>query len=294
MPDQGSAPNNDDALVTMLLWPLLALMTAAEVLAVLWPLSKRQENPDPARETGLAVYQDQFAEIDRDRARNLIGEEEANSARTEIARRLLAAADKTGVAAPSQNSTSRLRAAASLALAGIPAIAISLYLLLGSPDLTGAPLASRLAALPENQDIALLVQRVESHLAEQPDDGRGWEILAPIYLRTGRTNEAVKARANALRLLGSNPNREADFGEALVADANGVVTADARAAFERANALDARQPKARFFRGLAAEQDGRVADAKTIWQALVTDAPADAPWLGVVRTALARLQAAGQ
>ena len=276
----------------MLFWPLFALMTAAAVFAVLWPLSRRRENPDPARETGLAVYRDQFAEIERDRARNLIDEAEAKFAGVEVGRRLLAAADN--IADFSQNSTARRRAVALIALAGIPAVALGLYLQLGSPDLSGAPLSSRLAAAPENQDIALLVRRVESHLAEQPDDGRGWEILAPIYLRLGRANEAAKARENALRLLGSNADREVDLGEALVAGANGVVTADARAAFERANVLDARHPKARFFLGLAAEQDGRLQDAKTIWQSLVNDAPEGAPWLGVVRTALERLQTAGQ
>ena len=276
----------------MLFWPLFALMTAAAVFAVLWPLSRLRENPDPARETGLAVYRDQFAEIERDRARNLIDEAEAKSAGVEVGRRLLAAADT--IADFSQNSTARRRAVALIALAGIPAVALGLYLQLGSPDLSGAPLSTRLAAAPENQDIALLVRRVESHLAEQPDDGRGWEILAPIYLRLGRANEAAKARENALRLLGSNADREVDLGEALVAGANGVVTADARAAFERANVLDARHPKARFFLGLAAEQDGRLQDAKTIWQSLVNDAPEGAPWLGVVRTALERLQTAGQ
>ncbi len=275
----------------MLFWPLFVLMTAAAVFAVLWPLSRRQETPDPARETGLAVYRDQFAEIERDRARNLINEPEAKFAGVEVGRRLLAAADN--IADFSQNSTAR-RAAALVALAGIPAVALGLYLLLGSPNLSGAPLSSRLAAAPENQDIALLVRRVESHLAELPDDGRGWEILAPIYLRMGRVNEAVKARTNALRLLGGNAEREVDLGEALVAEANGVVTAEARAAFERASVLDPRHPKARFFLGLAAEQDGRLKDAKIIWQDLVNDAPEGAPWLGVVRTALARLQAAGQ
>ena len=184
----------------MLLWPLLALMTAAAVFAVLWPLSRRRENPDPLRESGLAVYRDQFAEIERDRARNLIGEAEAKFARTEVGRRLLAADDQIAAMGFSQNSTARRRAVALIALAGIPIVAVGLYLLVGSPQLSGAPLSSRLAAAPENQDIALLLRRVEAHLAEQPDDGRGWEILAPVYLRTGRTEDAVKARANALSL----------------------------------------------------------------------------------------------
>jgi len=276
----------------MLFWLLFALMTAAAVFAVLWPLSRRRENPDPARETGLAVYRDQFAEIERDRARNLIGEPEAKFASAEVGRRLLAAADK--ITDFSQNSIARRRTVALIALASIPAISLGLYLLLGSPDLSGAPLSARLAAAPENQDIALLVRRVELHLGEQPDDGRGWEIIAPIYQRMGRTSDAVKARENALRLLGPTADRETDFGEALVDDSNGMVTADARAAFERAYALDARNPKARFFMGLAAEQDGRLDAAKIIWQALVNDAPKGAPWLGVVQAALGRLQTAGQ
>jgi cytochrome c-type biogenesis protein CcmH len=276
----------------MLFWLLFALMTAAAVFAVLWPLSRQRESPDPARETGLAVYRDQFAEIERDRARNLIGEPEAKFAGAEVGRRLLAAADK--ITDFSLNSIARRRAVALIALGGIPAISLGLYLLLGSPELSGAPLSARLAAAPENQDIALLVRRVELHLAEQPDDGRGWEIIAPIYQRMGRMSEAVKARENALRLLGTTADREADFGEALVDDSNGMVTADARAAFERANGLDSHHPKARFYMGLAAEQDGRLEAAKTIWQALANDAPKGAPWLGVVQTALTRLQTTGQ
>jgi len=136
----------------------------------------------------------------------------------------------------------------------------------------------------------MLLARVENHLAEKPDDGRGWELLAPLYLRLGRTADAVKARANALRLLGETAGRLADLGEALVADANGVVTANARAAFDRATALDGNQPKARFFLGLAAEQDGRKHEARKIWQALAASAPADAPYLPAVRAALERVK----
>ncbi len=138
----------------------------------------------------------------------------------------------------------------------------------------------------------MLLARVENHLAEHPDDGRGWELLAPLYLRMGRAADAVNARGNALRLLGETADRQADFGEALVADANGVVTANARAAFERAIALDGKQPKARFFLGLAAEQDGRKADAEKIWQELAANAPPDASYLPAVRAALERLKEA--
>ena len=59
----------------------------------------------------------------------------------------------------------------------------------------------------------------------------------PVYMRLGRFEDAVKARRNALRINGASADREADLGESLMAAANGVVTDEAKAAFERA--LDA-------------------------------------------------------
>src|SRR5882672_7674917 len=71
--------------------------------------------------------------------------------------------------------------------------------------------------------------------------------------------------------------------------ANGVVTDEAKAAFERALAHDAKQLKARFFLGVAAHQDGAAAKAATIWQDLLKDAKPNSPWAAMVREALARV-----
>src|SRR5262249_47056512 len=142
---------------------------------------------------------------------------------------------------------------------------------------------------PERRSIAELVGRVESHLEQNPEDGRGWEVLGPVYMRLGRYDDAVKARRNALRLLGPNPEREADLGEALTGAANGVVTAGAREALERAVRLDANDFGGGYFLGLAAEQDGRAKQAAEIWRNLLAGAPPDAGWIGLVRESLARV-----
>src|SRR6187551_1405126 len=117
----------------MMLWTALALMTAAAIFAVLWPLARRT----PLR-TGsdVAVYRDQLEEIGRDRAAGLIGEREAEAARVEVSRRLLAAAD-AAVPAPSRDDGSRRRAAALAALILLPLGAAALYVRLGSPDQAG-------------------------------------------------------------------------------------------------------------------------------------------------------------
>lgn len=281
----------------MLLWTAFALMTGIAILAVLWPLRVRREDvagsEADAGEAGadLAVYRDQLAEIERDRASGLIGAGEGEAARTEIARRMLRAAERTSEAASPGDT--RRRAAAVLALVGVPLLAGGLYLRIGSPTYEGEPLAERLAARPAAADLAILVRKVESHLEANPDDGRGQEVIAPIYFRLGRYDDAVRAWTSAIRILGDSAPRESGLGEALVAMNGGVVTAAATAAFDKAVALDPQAVRARYYLGLAAEQDGRKDEAAAIWGKLAAGAPPNAPWLPTVREALERVAPAG-
>ena len=273
----------------MTLWFGVALMTAAAVWAVLWPLARRGR--DLRSGSDVAVYRDQLAEIQRDRAAGLIGENEAVGAQVEISRRLIAAADAQAVApADAASATWRRRAVAVAALTLLPLGAAALYLALGSPSLPDQPLAARVAGARGNPSIDTLIGQVEDHLSGHPEDGRGWEVIAPVYLRLGRFDDAVKARRNALKLNGATAERESALGEALVFAANGVVTAEAKAAFEQAIALDANGVQARYFLGLAAEQDGDRTQAAATWRALIAAAPPDAPWLDLLRSALARVE----
>jgi cytochrome c-type biogenesis protein CcmH len=271
----------------MTLWLLFALMTVAAIFAVVWPLGRR--NVDARGGSDVAVYRDQLAEIERDRAAGQIGEAEAEAARVEVSRRLLTAADAAETN-PAPAATGRRRAAALIALVALPLGAGAMYLALGSPQLPGAPLPARLQAPQENRSIQALVAQVEAHLDRNPQDGRGWEVLAPVYLRLGRLDDAVKARRNALAYRGETAERQSDLGEALAMANNGIITAEAKRAFDRAVALDAAHPKARFFIGLAAEQDGQREQAAAIWRGLLASAAADAPWVNFVRQALARVE----
>jgi cytochrome c-type biogenesis protein CcmH len=171
----------------------------------------------------------------------------------------------------------------------LPLGAAGLYLQLGSPDLTGQPQTARHDTPTEQSPIVELVGRVEAHLEQRPEDGRGWEVLGPVYIRLGRYDDAVRARKNALRLLGPTAEREADLGEAITGAANGIVTADAKEAFDRAARLNPSDVRARYFIGLAAEQDGRPKEAAETWRALLAEASADAAWTGFVRESLARV-----
>ena len=270
----------------MTLWFVFALMTAAAIFAVLWPLS-RNSPPQPGGNEAT-VYRDQLAEIDRDVAAGTIAAPEAEAARVEISRRLLAAVD--GQRDPPAQSNPRLRrASAVLALAGLPIAAVFFYLSIGSPQLGDFPLSSRSRAADANQPLDNLVAQVEAHLEKNPTDGRGWSVLAPVLARLGRYDDAVRAYRNSINYNGDSAESRSDLGEALAGSAGGVVTSEAKAEFERAVAQNAEDPKANYFLGLAAEQDGRQADAATIWRGLLAKAPVDASWRPLVQAALVRV-----
>lgn len=269
----------------MTLWFVFALMTAAAVFAVLWPLGR---GTGSAREGSEAVvYKDQLAEVQRDAAAGMIGATEAEAARVEISRRLLAASDtETGALS---SSTSFRRAVAVVALVGLPLVAVALYAQFGSPSLGDFPLAERTRTLAASSSMDKLVAQVETHLEKNPTDGRGWEVLAPVLVKLGRFDDATRAYRNAIAYNGESATRRADLGEAIAAASGGVVTAEAKAEFDRAVALDPSEVKARYFVGLAAEQDGRKDDAANVWRAMLASAPADAPWRPLIQDSLTRV-----
>lgn len=271
----------------MVFWVFIALLTAAAILAVLLPLGRSRMRDDSAGHA-RQVYIDQLNELDRDKEQGRISASEAEAARTEVARRLIATDEAHG-GEPAPTGPGARRATAVAALVGIPILSLSLYLALGAPSLPDAPLAARVQEAHAGSDVQSLVARVEAHLAQSPQDGRGWEVIAPVYLRLGRPQDAIHAYRNAIRILGSTADRQTALGEAILTTQNGIVTAEAQAAFAAANALDPQAPGPRFFLGLAQEQEGKAEEAAKLWQALLADTPADAPWRGSVIAALQRV-----
>jgi cytochrome c-type biogenesis protein CcmH len=267
----------------MLFWIIAALLTLGACLAVLLPLTRAKG----AAESGshdLEVYRDQLAELERDASRGLIGAAEAEEARAEIGRRILKAHDAEKRA---ERGTGRApRWAAFAVVLAVPVVSWGAYALLGSPRLPAQPLAARLERDPAQNTVEELVARAEAHLRANPSDGRGWEVLAPIYSRIGRHDEAVAAWKNAIRLNGTSAARQAGLGEALAARGGGVVSAEAQAAFERALALAPGDPRARFYLATGYAQEGRLADAADEWRKLAAEAPTDSPWRSAAEQAL--------
>jgi cytochrome c-type biogenesis protein CcmH len=263
----------------MVLWILFAVVTAAVLAAVLAPLA-RPARSEEADGSAVAVYRDQLEEIDAERARGLVEEGEAAAAKVEISRRLLASAAPAGPedkppAAQAPAWAARLALAMAVV---IPVLTLSLYLTYGSPNMPGSPLSARARMPLEQAAIGDLVAKVEARLREHPEDGAGWDVIAPVYLKLGRFRDAADAYAKAAQLEGESAKRLAGFASATIFAADGVVTEEARRAFEKLLGIEPAHVEARFWLAVAKEQDGKLADARAGYEALLAEAPPDAPW----------------
>jgi cytochrome c-type biogenesis protein CcmH len=271
----------------MVIWITFAVLTAV-VLALLWlPFGRRKSEGVADAVYDLNVYRDQLSELERDEAAGLIAPSEAQGARNEIARRMLAAEQALSHGQRQKDAHGKWTAV--LPAVAIPLVALGGYLVYGSPEYRDVPRAERIANAAQTNDFPALVVQVEQHLAKNPDDVEGWLVLAPAYRRQGRFDEAAAAFARAARLRPDDPNLHTAHGETLVLAGNGTVTDAARKAFENALQRDPADAKARFYLAMALAQDGKTEQARSAYQVLLDDAPADAPWRPAVERQLAQL-----
>ena len=262
------------------LFLLFAVLTAATIAYILRAVFLRRTSHG-AREAGIAVYRDQLEELDRDVEKGILPEVEAASARIEISRRLLAAAD----ADPQETSSSpvRQRRVVGLGIAAVlPLFVLGVYLSMGSPGLIGQPYAERLAQPLDQLPVEGLVARLEERLKEVPDDAQGWRLIAPVYLKMGRYGDAITAFGTIMQLEGRDAYALAGLGEAITRSGDGLVPPPAQQAFESALGEDPKHARARFYLALSMAQRGDIAEALADWKTLLAEAPEDAPWAAAV------------
>ncbi len=261
----------------------LLAMTMLAMALLLGPLILRRRAAASRDAYNLAVYRDQLVEIERDVGRGVLEPDDAEAAKAEIGRRILALT-------PAETSGSGSRAPLAFAIAAIvlvPFAAWTLYWDLGSPGLPDEPHVA-VAANPR-LDIATALKQLEAHLADHPDDLKGWLLLARTDRDLGRYPEAAEAYRHAAELSGQQPAIAGDWAEAQVLAAGGTVTPEAAAAFKTALADPDSAPRSRFFLALADFQAGDTKKALQEWVDLEADSPDDATWLPVLRKHIAEV-----
>ncbi len=276
----------------MIFWTLCALLTFVAVFAVLLPFMRSQANAAgsvlPSDANDLEVYKDQLREIDDDETRGLISKQDAEAARVEVSRRIL----KLGsmhAESPSTKSSKGLRLVAVASALAIPVAAWTGYSFSGSPQMPDQPFGARLEQVSGQSSIQVLIAKTEQHLAANPQDGKGWEVIAPVYLRVGQFDKAAEAFQKSGQILGPSVRSEIGLGEALAGLNGGVIGPDALAAFKRASDLAPNDPQPKIYLATELAQKGKFQEAKSAFEEILATAPQDAPWRGIVEESVAQL-----
>jgi cytochrome c-type biogenesis protein CcmH len=258
--------------VTGFLLGAAALIVLA--LGLLLPplLKRRAPEPEPSRVAiNAAIYRDELAELEADLASGSLSQADFEQGRRELQRRLLEDAQAEAQGAPPPGSAARMSAWA-VALA-LPFAAGLAYALLGNPaalDPESTPPQQVTA-----QQIDEMVARLAARLEQNPDDPKGWVMLARSYKALERYEEAAAAYGKADKLVGEDPNLLADYAETLAFTAGGSLAGKPTELVQRALKLDPDNLHALVLAGAAAYEREEFAAAADHWGRLLKQLPAD-------------------
>ncbi len=279
----------------MIFWILSAVITAAVLALILRPILAPDNSPTQTSDPDIAIYEDQLSEIERDKDRGILSDEEERAAKLEVSRRLLTAADKqeSNTEAPSGHLSDSSRVwVAGVAAGCVTVLTLVSYLSLGSPGLPGQPHAERARKDPSTLPVEELIARVESRLKTNPNDARGWDVIAPIYLKRREYRKAANAFQKSLQLNGESPRRLAQFAEALLGATNGYVNDTVKSVYERLLKLRPDYYPARFWLAMRHEQQGQRDKAKSAYSELLGEAELPGQMRAMIQQRLAEVSKA--
>ncbi|WP_223423556.1 c-type cytochrome biogenesis protein CcmI [Tateyamaria pelophila] len=289
----------------MLFWSLTAVLTLLVAGTLSVTLLRGRKEGRPPASYDLDVYRDQLKEVERDLARGVVSEADAERARTEVSRRILAADAALGA----ENSMVRTRGG--LVTAGLTSLLVAggayfLYLELGAPGYGDLALADRIeraevlraerpsqetaeaglppsmtGAAPASPDYVALVEQLRETVATRPNDLQGHILLVQSEAQLGNFAAAHAAKARVIELKGASATATdfSDYADLLILAAGGYVSPAAEAVLERALAMDPTNGTASYYFGLMMAQTGRPDTALRVWDQLLRAGPPDAPWI---------------
>lgn len=273
----------------MITWVIMGLVAVVVIGVLLWPLFKTPAAVQDRAAYDMTIFQDQLKEVDRDVERGVLTPTEADAARLEIQRRILAA-DKAPAETHATDSRRQRMIAAAVVAVVVPVIAAGIYLKVGTPGLigglTGGAPESAAGEAAENAEINRMITELAAKVEKDPKDVDSAALLARSYAMTGKFAEAVNAFKHLLVLDPSSVNF-ASYGEAAVYANDGKVNKESHDAFVKALTLDREEPRSRFYLGQEQADNKAYENALSIWRDLVDTAPGDATWLPMVKERMA-------
>ena len=302
----------------MSFWILVGVIALAVTLYLTRALlsgGRRKEHPAIY---DLAVYRDQLKEVERDLARGILAEDDAERLRIEISRKVLAA-DAQIAASDAETSESGPRAAVGVVLLLVFLVGggFATYLQLGQPGFPDMGLKTRIADAEEIREnrasqadaesglpvvplnsgdtdyVIDLIEALREVVRDRPDDVQGLRLLSSNEASLGNHKAAYEAQGRLIQLLGDQASTEeiVTLAELMILATNGYVSPEAEIALIQVLRLEEQHPVARYYMGLMMAQTGRPDVAFRVWRALLNEGPESAPWIPAIRSQIEELAA---
>lgn len=270
---------------SMMFWILTVLLALAAMGFVCLPLFRTVVSSRSELDSEQTLYEARLLEIEKDLELGRLDEVSAQAAKTEEARKLIKSSETDhGNTGSNSNKTLILLAAISL-----PIISIPFYYTMGSPQFS--PVVKEEEQVSKQQpSMQDLLKVAETQLKKNPDDTKGWKAVAPVFVRLGRYDDAVKAYQNVLRVEGRKSEFLLKLADVYIEKDQGQIGKSAKALIEETLSLDKENPIAKFYTGIIALQKDETDETMRIWQGMLDNANGDEDWVPVVKGRIAELK----
>jgi len=276
-----------------------ALLLAAALAFLLPPLLRREQTVDHVQrdQLNLAVLRDQMRELEADREAGLIEQGAYESARRELERRVAEEVlPQDAVASTTGGSKRWVAGAVGVA---VPVIAISTYMLVGSPEAMDPAQQQVAAAHQQNshevtqEQIEGMVASLAARLKNEPDNIEGWHMLARSYNAIGRYKEAADAYAKLVQLVPDDSNLLSDYADTLAMALGRTLLGEPEKLVAKAVQIDPQNIKAIALWGSAAFERKDYAAAAERWQKILPLVPADSDVARSISSSITEAQQLG-
>lgn len=273
----------------MLFWSIAIAVTAIACAAIYYAAAGRSAIATPAvSEDNTSDFRVVLAGIDADLASGKLGEAEATAAKAELAREVIRLKADSAKAKPSNGELGQ--GALFAGLGGVAVLSLGVYFFLGQPNMPSLPLAERSEVAAQSINLDDAIARIEQQLAANPDDLRGWTVIAPAYRELGRYADAAHAFQRIIELGGATPDLQTNEAEALLLAADGAGSPAAMDLLRAAAESDPTHVLSRLYLAAELTRTGKYPEAIAAWEGAIKLSNGNEPWLSAAQSGLQAAQ----
>jgi len=272
--------------MTSFLISILLLLILVLVLLLRPLFFPAKDSATSRRQMNAAIYKEELDKLEADRLAGIVDADNYEQAHAEMRQRLFQDTDE----------------ADDLAVLGSPKktiIGICLFVILLSAGFyfylgDASRIAEKNAEKPMTQEsVEKMVAEFAAKMEKEPDNLKGWAMLARSYRILGRNAEAANAYARAGSFVDSDPQLLADYADVLAANADGNFAGKPQQLINKALALDPNNLLALWLSGTAAFNAQNYKAAVQSWEKLAKQLPPDTDETRAITASIAEARSKG-